>query len=103
MTANQIWWIALTLLFVWMMWRGGCGMAMRRSRTGGARAKRGDIGSAVDPVCRMAIDPSKAVGTRVREGETYFFCSQTCADAFDSNPAMYAHQRDAHEHRHHGC
>ena len=103
MTANQIWWIALTVLFIWMMWRGGCGMGMRRSRRRGRHAGHGEIGNANDPVCRMAVDPSKAAGTRVREGETYFFCSETCLTAFDASPAMYAQPRDAHQHRHHGC
>lgn len=103
MTANQVLWIVVTLFFLWMMWRGGCGMAMRRGRSRGSHPEHGGIGTAADPVCRMYVDPAKAAGTRVREGETYFFCSQACLDAFDANPAMYAHRPEARQHRHHGC
>lgn len=103
MTANQIWWIAAILFFVWMMWRGGCGMAMRRGRRRGGHAEHGEMGTATDPVCRMSVDPAKSAGTRVREGETYFFCSQACLDAFDASPAMFSQRRETQQHRHHGC
>ena len=96
---SLLWWIAIGLLFFWMMSRGGCGMMGHRH--GGRAARSNDhAGHAAsanpnDPVCGMEVDPAKAAATRVVGRETYFFCSQSCLEAFDSNPSMYVHH---HEH-----
>jgi YHS domain-containing protein len=101
---SLVWWIAIAVVFFWMMSRGGCGAMMRGHGHHGSRHDgRGQRGRPVDPVCGMELDPAHAAGTRVAEGETYFFCSQTCLDAFDQRPAMYAHREQPAEHRHHMC
>jgi YHS domain-containing protein len=109
---SLLWWVAIGVLFFWMMSRGGCGMGMGHGRGHGREAERanghashGASGKPVDPVCGMEVDPAKAAGTRVANGETFFFCSQTCLDAFDKAPAMYPHRHEDHsQHRAHaGC
>lgn len=96
---SLLWWIAIGVLFFWMMSRGGCGM-MGHSHGGPAARSNGHAGHSAsgnpnDPVCGMEVDPAKATATRIVGRETYFFCSQNCLDAFDSNPSMYVHR---HEH-----
>jgi YHS domain-containing protein len=103
---SLLWWVAIGLMFFWMMSRGGCGMAMGHAHGRESDRANGHAGhrKPIDPVCGMEIDPATAAGTRVADGETYFFCSQTCLDAFENNPAMYAHHRDEHAgHRHHAA
>lgn len=104
---SLLWWVAIGLLFFWMMSRGGCGMmghgGHRSDRTSG-HAGHEAAGKPIDPVCSMEVDPAKAAGTRVAAGKTLFFCSQTCLDAYDGNPSMYAHAREEHAgHRHHAA
>lgn len=110
---SLIWWIAIGVLFFWMMSRGGCGMMMGHGRGHGrdqknktnGDARHGASGKPVDPVCGMEVDPANAAGTRTAGDTTLFFCSQTCLDAYDKAPAMYARNRDDHGgHRAHaGC
>jgi Cu+-exporting ATPase len=107
---SLLWWVAIGLLFFWLMRRGGCGMGHGHGH--GHRdehdrpndhAPRSASGKPIDPVCGMEIDPDKAAATRVVMGQTYFLCSQTCIDAFDKDAAMYTQpreQRSAHRHQH---
>jgi YHS domain-containing protein len=105
---SLLWWVAIGVLFFWMMSRGGCGMMRhghdRDSNRANGHAGHPTSGKPIDPVCGMEVDPAKAAGTRVAGSETRFFCSQTCLDAYDKNPAMYAQRRDEHAgHRHHAA
>ena len=110
---SLVWWVAIGLVFFWLMSRGGCGMMMmghgrgrdREKGHGDGHAARSASGKPLDPVCGMEVDPAKAAGTRVVMGETYFLCSQNCLDAFDKNSAMYTQQRETQPpaHRHAGC
>ena len=103
-SVNLLWWIAIGLLFFWLMLRGGCGAGMSRSRTAHGKEQ---AHKPRDPVCGMEVDPAKAAGTRVVGDETYFLCSQTCLDAFDKDAAMYAHREHDRtsqgQHQHAGC
>lgn len=107
---SLLWWVAIGVLFFWMMSRGGCGMMGhgrghgRESGRANGHAGHAPSGKPTDPVCGMEVDPAKAAGTRVAADETLFFCSATCLDAYDKNPAMYAHRHDPHaDHRHHAA
>ena len=105
---SLLWWVAIGLLFFWMMNRGGCGMMGhghgRESDRANGHAGHSASGKPVDPVCGMEVDPAKAAGTRVAAGTTYFFCSQNCLDAFEKSPSMYAQRHEEHVgHRHHAC
>lgn len=106
---SLLWWVAIGLLFFWMMSRGGCGMAMghggHRSAHTSGHAGHGTSSTPIDPVCGMAVNPATAAGTRVAGEDTLFFCSQTCLDAFDKDPTMYMRRREEHapHHQHVGC
>lgn len=104
---SLLWWVAIGLLFFWMMSRGGCGM-MGHSHDKRAARSNGHVnhsasGSPIDPVCGMEVDPTKAAATRIAGRETYFFCSQKCLDAFDSNPSMYVHRHEHADRHSHMC
>ena len=68
---SLLWWVAIGLLFFWMMSRGGCGMMMghggHRSDRANGHPGHGASGKPVDPVCGMEVDPAAASGTRVTE------------------------------------
>ena len=107
---SLLWWVAIGLLFFWLMRRGGCGMGHghghghreEHDRPNG-HASRSASGKPIDPVCGMEVDPDKAAATRVVKEQTYFLCSQTCIDAFDKDAPMYTQpreQRSAHRHQH---
>lgn len=108
--SSLLWWLAIGLLFFWMMRRGGCGMGHGHAHGhgggaeghGGHDAMRGS-GKPIDPVCGMAVEPAKAAGTRLVDGATYFLCSQNCLDAFDKDPSRYARQDAPHTGHHHAA
>lgn len=103
---SLLWWVAIGLVFFWMMSRGGCGMMGRGGRKDRANGHAGHSasGQPVDPVCGMEVDPESAAATRIAGREIYFFCSQNCLDAFDRDPAMYTRRHDEHAgHHHHAC
>ena len=106
---SLLWWVAIGLLFFWLMRRGGCGMMghghghaqHREHDRSNGHTSRSSAGKPIDPVCGMEVDPEKAVGTRVVMGETYFLCSRTCLDAFDKDSATYARPREQRSVHHH--
>ena len=104
---SLLWWVAIGLLFFWLMTRGGCGMRGHSHGGHGARAsghaRHSTSGNPIDPVCGMEVDPAKAAATRIIGRETYFFCSQNCLDAFDSNPSMYVHRHEHASPNNHMC
>ncbi len=108
---SLLWWVAVGLLFFWMMGRGGCG-GMAHGHGGHSRTHaddegarfRSSSGKPIDPACRMEVDPARAAGTRLVEGQTFFFCSTTCLQAFDKNPGAYTPDTIVGEPgHHHGC
>jgi YHS domain-containing protein len=104
---SLLWWIAIAVLFFWLMSRGGCGMmghshGGRAARSNG-RAGHSASGNPIDPVCGMEVDPARAAATRIVGRKAYFFCSQNCLDAFDSNPSMYVHHPEHADHHGHAC
>ena len=110
---SLLWWIAIAVVFFWLMRRAGCGMMAHgagraRSRDDEQRLDRchSVSGKPLDPVCGMEIEPARAAGTRVVSGRTFFFCSQMCLDTFDKNPDLQTsigHAGASHHHQHAGC
>lgn len=103
---NLLWLVAIGVFVIWMMRRGGCGMAMGHDRHDhdDAHARHSRSGRPIDPVCGMEVDPARPAAVRVVAGETYLLCSASCLAAFDQNAAMYTQRHEsAHRHHHMGC